>query len=196
MDIATADEIRSIARRGLLYAKDGFDRARYRRLLEIAAETYAAATEIPRETIMARFRAEVGYPTAKVGVDAAIFDAGGQVLLIQRPDSGAWALPGGWVDPGHTAKDAVACEVHEETTLDVVPGDVIAVNSQLPSPDSVPHTSVHVLYHCHVVGGASPTTTAEASSVGYFKPSTIAAWHQDHGRWAFQAWEWNQRKRG
>jgi len=45
-----------------------------------------------------------------------------QVLLIQRarpPWNGAWSLPGGRLEPGETAEDCAAREVHEELGLRV-----------------------------------------------------------------------------
>jgi ADP-ribose pyrophosphatase YjhB (NUDIX family) len=42
-----------------------------------------------------------------------------QVLLIQRGDIGDWAIPGGMVDPGETAPQTLARELHEETGVDL-----------------------------------------------------------------------------
>lgn len=51
----------------------------------------------------------------------------GRVLLIQRgrdPGRGLWAVPGGMVDLGETAREAAAREALEETGLTVTVGDV------------------------------------------------------------------------
>lgn len=42
-----------------------------------------------------------------------------RVLLIQRGDIGAWAIPGGMVDPGETAPAALVRELREETGVDL-----------------------------------------------------------------------------
>ena len=55
-------------------------------------------------------------------VGAVVFDAEGRLLLVQRanpPAQGRWSLPGGRVEPGEQAQDAVRREVREETGLDV-----------------------------------------------------------------------------
>lgn len=43
----------------------------------------------------------------------------GKVLLIKREDTPIWVLPGGGIDPGETAEEAVIREILEETGLKV-----------------------------------------------------------------------------
>lgn len=45
--------------------------------------------------------------------------AGRRVLLIRRSDLGVWAIPGGKVDPGETAPQALTRELAEETGVDL-----------------------------------------------------------------------------
>ncbi len=193
VDLVLLDAVRGVAQQGLHYTRDRYDRQRYQRLLELVSGAYGRLTGLDPVEVTDRFTSELGYPTAKVGVDAAIFDdqPGNQpsVLLIRRTDTGRWALPGGWVDPGETAGQALAREVLEETGLVVEVAELIAVNSQLPQPDSSPHTSIHLLYHCTVTRGA-PRTTEEATQLAYRDPRAIHRWHGDHRRWALQAIQW------
>lgn len=55
--------------------------------------------------------------------DPLVFAGQGEdrhVLLIQRDDTGEWAMPGGMVDPGENPeRDTVARELREETALDL-----------------------------------------------------------------------------
>jgi mutator protein MutT len=63
-----------------------------------------------------------------VGVGAVILDDEGRLLCVKRgraPAMGRWSLPGGRIEAGETAAEAVAREVFEETGLQVQVGDLI-----------------------------------------------------------------------
>ena len=60
-------------------------------------------------------------PVAAVG--GIVVNERGEMLFIRRsrdPGKGKWGLPGGFVDAGETAEQAVAREIHEEVGLTVV----------------------------------------------------------------------------
>lgn len=42
---------------------------------------------------------------------------GAQVLLVRNTRRGVWELPGGWIDPGESARDCAARELREETGI-------------------------------------------------------------------------------
>lgn len=53
------------------------------------------------------------------GVNVAIFDREGRILLTQREDFEVWCLPGGGMDEGEIPTIAAMREAKEETGLDV-----------------------------------------------------------------------------
>ena len=91
MDIFTLlDRLQAIARDGLHYAANPFDRERYERLMDLACETYSEALEMPTTEIKKQFLGEIGTITPKVGTDAAIFNSRGEILLMDRADGSGW----------------------------------------------------------------------------------------------------------
>jgi ADP-ribose pyrophosphatase YjhB (NUDIX family) len=172
------EELRGIAQLGLVYAADPFDRRRYERLLELACREYADLSDLPAGEIMDRFRAELGYITPKVGVDAAVFDDRGRLLLTRRADDGLWCLPCGWAELAETAQESLRREVLEETGLEVQVRSLIEVFCRRPG-DMGPHTSYHILYHCVPVGGGLAVSD-ESLEVGFHDHTAVTEWHQDH----------------
>ena len=123
-----AVELQSIAQAGLFYGKDPFDRERYQRIRDIAAEMISFKTEIPLEKVKDLFCCEQGYQTPKLDTRAAIFKE--DKILLVREKNGTWSLPGGWVDVNVSERENVIKEVKEEAGLDVRPELVIAVQDR------------------------------------------------------------------
>jgi ADP-ribose pyrophosphatase YjhB (NUDIX family) len=64
----------------------------------------------------------------------AVFNAAGQVLLVQRgrpPRAGQWGLPGGLLDLGERLTAAAAREVREETGIEIAVGELVAAYEPL-----------------------------------------------------------------
>lgn len=124
--LAYAMEIQSIAQCGLAYCKDPYDRERYERLRELAAEMVSERLSVPVERIRDVFLCESGYQTPKVDTRAAVFDDGGRILLVHE-NNGTWSLPGGWCDVDQSVFSNTEKEVAEETGLSVKAKRLIAV---------------------------------------------------------------------
>lgn len=189
---ALLEELRRIAQNGLVYADNPYDRERYGRLMEIACAEYGALAGLSSEEVRERFASELGHVTPKVGVDAAVADEQGRLLLVRRADDGRWAPPGGWAELGESARESVEREVLEETGLVVGARGVIEVLPRLPGEWGTPHTSCHILFHCVATGG-SLRTSVETLEVGFFHPAEITEWHRDADRRAAAALRYLER---
>ncbi|MBR3972521.1 MAG: NUDIX hydrolase [Oscillospiraceae bacterium] len=166
-----AIELQSLAQAGLNYGKDVFDRERYTRVREIAAEIMSCMTDIPTETVKDLFCNETGYQTPKIDTRAAIFKDG-KILLVCEKD-GKWSLPGGWCDVNVSVGENTVKEVKEETGLDVVPESIIAIQDR--AKHNLPlyaYGICKVFVHCRVIGGdfvENPETTGFA----YFSEDSL-----------------------
>ena len=117
--LAWARELQAISQTGLTFTANDYDRGRYRRLAEIAAEIGEKHAGLPVEPTVENFLVQPGYATPKVDVRGAIV-ADGKVLLVQERADGRWALPGGWADVGDLPSETVGSEVGEATGCRVV----------------------------------------------------------------------------
>lgn len=182
--LALLDELRIIAQNGLAHADDEYDRERYGRLLELAAEGYGEAFDLPPAEVRERFADEVGYATPKLGAAAAVFDGEGRILLMERADNGDWCLPGGYVDPGETPAETAVREAREETGLDVEPVELAAFYHHPPDAWR-PHGAVDAVYLCARLDGELELSH-EGTDLQYWRIEDVPAWHMvdDHHRTA------------
>ena len=71
------------------------------------------------------------YPsTPLVGVAAAVFNAMGQILLVQRgrpPLAGQWGIPGGLLEVGEKLRDGAMRELDEECGIEIAIGGIAGV---------------------------------------------------------------------
>lgn len=54
-----------------------------------------------------------------LGVRAIATDEAGRIMLVRHSYTPGWGLPGGGVEHGQTAEDALAAELREETGLEI-----------------------------------------------------------------------------
>ena len=148
-----AAELQSLAQAGLYYTQDVFDRERFQRIREIAAEMMAAETELPLETVTELFCADFGYQTPKVDTRAAIFREG-KILLVQEKN-GRWALPGGWCDFNLSPAENTVKEAREEAGVAVSVKSLIAVQDRdRHNTPPYPFHIVKIFFLCELLGGA------------------------------------------
>jgi 8-oxo-dGTP pyrophosphatase MutT (NUDIX family) len=176
------DEVRAISRTGLHYCSDPFDRARYERLLDLAAQGYAERTALDAPAVRARFDAEIGYQTARVGADAAVFDNADRLLLTRRVDDGKWGLIAGWVEPNESPAQTVVRELAEEAGVEARVDRLVGVFVREAHAGEHPHGTVSVVYLCSITGGALRAQPHEVLELAWRDIDDIAGneWHHHH----------------
>ncbi len=113
-----------------------------------------------------------GYVTPKVAVGAVVGNDQGQLLLIQRADSGVWLYPTGWADVGYSAAEVVVKEVKEETGIDVEPIRIIAVLDGFRlGATRIPLYSL--VFQCTPLGGTLLPHPLECMDVGWFSEDSL-----------------------
>ena len=161
-----AKELQFIAQAGLTYTKDPFDKERFERVREIAAEIISLQGRLPLAQVKDLFCNETGFQTPKLDTRAAIFKDD-KILLVEEND-GTWSLPGGWVDVMETVKSNTVKEVKEEAGLDVKAVRVIALHDRnLHNQPPYAYNVCKVFVLCEVKGGCFHPNIETVGS-GYF----------------------------
>jgi len=160
-----AVELQALAQNGLAYTENKFDKERFERIREIAAEMVSCKTDITKDTVEGLFCGEKGYQTPKLDTRAAIFKDN-KILLVK--EGGRWSLPGGWVDVTESVYSNTVKEAKEEAGVDVRPTRVIALQ------DRNRHNAPRYIYSickvfvlCELLGGKFEHNT-ETDESGFF----------------------------
>jgi ADP-ribose pyrophosphatase YjhB (NUDIX family) len=177
-----SEALSGIARTGLAFTENLYERERFEEVLKVAADIRAEtdgtdagpdhASGLVEEWMQGVGKGVAGYVTPKVAVGAAVGNDKGELLLIQRADSGIWLYPTGWCDVGYSASEVVVKEVEEETGIIAEPVRLIAVLDGLRLGFTrVPLYSL--LFYCRAVGGELSAHPLETLDVGWFTRETL-----------------------
>lgn len=169
-----------MARTGLHFSTDPYDRERYERLLALAVDGLSELSGLGDEEVRTRFAREVGCITPKVGTDGVVFDADDRVLLERRSDDGRWGLISGWVEPNEHPAETVVREAAEELGLTLRVDRLAAVRARAASTEQGPHSLVTVIFLCSIVGDAEITPNHEVLEARWWDVDEVTAWHMDH----------------
>jgi len=167
-----ARELQAMGQTGLAFEQDQYNTARYRRLLEIAAEIVSAHTGLEPGPLLENFAVQPGYATPKVDVRGAII-RDGRILLVQEQSDRRWAMPGGWADVGDLPSEMVAREVREESGLEVAVRKVIGVYdaNRRGNPIEFYH-AFKVVFLCDLLGG-EPGAGDDTLAADFFRPEDL-----------------------
>jgi len=188
-----AEALAGVARTGLAFTENVFERERYEEILLIAGDIKSVADEgrdgaLDADGHVVEWMKELGqgvggYVTPKVAVGAAVMNDEGKLLLIQRADSGVWLYPTGWSDVGYSAPEVVVKEVREETGIDVEVVRLIGVLDGLRLGVSrVPLYSL--VFLCRAVGGVLKPHELECLDAGWFGRDELPVETLGSERWA------------
>jgi len=168
-----ADALRSIARAGLTYSRDPFDRERFAQVEAVAMEILDRHADVVASGAAEVMRSERGYVTPKVDVRAVVFDGAGRLLLVREVSDGRWSLPGGWADLGESAAEVAVREVREESGLEVRATQLVALLDKAKHDHPVQPWYVYkAFFRCDLVGGAL-SRSAETPEAGWFEEGAL-----------------------
>ena len=182
-----SEALSGIAKTGLGFTENLYERERFEEVLAVAADIrIAAGMAMDHDAVVEEWMKEVGegvagYVTPKVGVAAVVGNDDGEILLVQRADSGVWLYPTGWADVGYSASEVAVKEVREET------GIICEVERLIGVFDGYrlgfTRFPMYLLqFHCRAVGGELQRHPLETAAVGWFS--------QDNLPWPTAGAEW------
>jgi len=196
-----SEALAGIARTGLAFTENLYERERFQEVLHVAADIRAAVTEtagdaggevdpgsLVQEWMTGIGAGVAGYVTPKVAVGAVVGNDRGEILLVKRADNGVWLYPTGWADVGYSASEVAVKEVLEETGMEVEPVRLIAVLDGLRLGfTAVPLYSL--VFHCRVVGGTLRNHPLECTDVGWFPENGLPTPLAGATRWSVPAFQ-------
>ena len=176
--IRWSESLSGIARTGLGFTQSLYERERFEEILKVAADMrVAAGHELESETLLEEWMKIVGdgvagYVTPKVAIGAVVGNERGEILLVQRGDSGIWLYPTGWADIGYSPSEVAMKEVLEETGIECVPERIISVLDGLRLGFTrIPLYSL--VFFCRAVGGELKAHPLETRDVGWFAEDAL-----------------------
>ncbi len=175
-----SEALAAIARTGLGFTQNLYERERFEEVLHVAADIKMAvdrlldptATPVEHDQHVQEWLRSVGngvpgYVTPKVAIGVIVGNDAGEVLLVQRADSGIWLFPTGWADVGYSPAEVAVKEVHEETGIECEPVQLLSVVDGQRRGFSR-FGMYMLLFHCTAVGGSLQGHPLETSDVGWF----------------------------
>src|SRR5262249_23779345 len=155
-----------------------YERERFEEVLSVAADIrHAAGSAFEPADLVDGWMKSVGEgvagcQTPKVAVGAVVGNDAGEILLVQRADSGIWLDPTGWADIGYSASEVAVKEVQEETGIECEVVQLIAVFDGLRL--GFTHIPLYSLvFHCRATGGALEAHPLECADVGWFAEGAL-----------------------
>ncbi len=190
--IRWAEALSATARTGLGFTENLYERERFEEVLAVAADIRSHVNggfhpdEQVQEWLDTVGAGVAGYVTPKVTVGAVVGNDKGELLMIQRADSGVWLYPTGWADVGYSPAEVVVKEVHEETGIECeVVRPIGILDGQRRGFTRIPLISL--VFHCRMTGGDLTAHPLECRDVGWFAEDALPEPTANAALWAEQA---------
>src|SRR3954471_19124937 len=173
-----SEALAGIAKTGLGFTESLYERERFEEVLAVAADiAHAAGCDFDHDALFEEWMGQVGvgvpgYVTPKVGVAAIVGNDQGELLLVQRADSGIWLYPTGWADVGYSPAEVAVKEVKEETGIECEVVRLVGVLDGLRL--GFTRVPMYLLqFHCRAVGGSLEPHPLECADVGWFSDTEL-----------------------
>ena len=187
-----SEALAGIARTGLAFTENLYERERYEEVLNVAADiqSHLSGADQPEKKIDEWMRSVgdgiPGYVTPKIAIGAVVGNDDEELLLIQRSDSGVWLFPTGFADVGYSAAEIAEKEVLEETGMEVEALRIISILDGVRGGFTrMPLYSI--VFQCKVLGGTLKPHPLECQDVGFFSQDSLPEPLAGSGNWVDQA---------
>jgi ADP-ribose pyrophosphatase YjhB (NUDIX family) len=116
-------------------------------------------------------------------VNVVVANSAGEVPLIRRSDNDNWALPGGAIDLGESARQAAVRETKEETGIDCEITGLVGIYTDpkhiiLYTSNGEARQEFSIVMTARPLGG-EPTPSDESKEVGWVPPSDVVGYTMD-----------------
>lgn len=187
-----SEMLSALARTGLAFTESLYEQERFEEILLVAAEIQAGSSlpvdpkKLVQEWTKTIGHGVPGYVTPKNTVGAIVGNDDGELLLMQRSDSGVWLYPTGWADVGYSAAEVAVKEVWEETGIKTeVVGLLGVYDGMRLGFTRIPLYST--VFHLRMIGGELNPHPLECRDVGFFNRDNLPSPMVGADRWVDRA---------
>lgn len=187
-----SEMLSALARTGLAFTESLYEQERFEEILAVAAEIQVGASlPIDPHDLVTEWTKTIGhgvpgYVTPKATVGAIVGNDDGEILLMQRADSGVWLYPTGWADVGYSPAEVAVKEVWEETGIKTEVVSLLGVYDGMRLGFTrIPLYST--VFHLRAIGGDLKPHPLECIDVGFFSQDQLPEPMYGVERWSARA---------
>ncbi len=164
-------QIAALAKTGLHFVKDPYDKERYETLVELSSKLLAEQNGHDPAAMQSLLMGDDGYITPKIDVRGAVF-RDDKILLVKEASDGLWTLPGGWADVGDSPAQAIEREIWEESGYTAKAIKLMAVEDRKLRHPAYIFDVYKMAFLCELTGGEA-TTSIETTAIDWFAEDAL-----------------------